>query len=210
MRGVLLCFALALAFAAPASADTLTANTTANNGGSPGWAFFFDVSANGAPLSITEMTTASTAAAGASFTVEVFTRTGTALGGPVGSGPGSSPIGWTSLGTAPATQGPTSSGISLPINIPDIPVTNSVTGVAVLFSVAGPRYFGTGSPPLQNFSDANLTLITGDARSAPFTPTGSWFSSRGLTGSLTYTVVPEPAALGSVGLAAVLLRRRRH
>ena len=210
MRGVLLCFALALAFAAPASADTLTANTTANNGGSPGWAIFFDVSANGAPLSITEMTTASTAAAGAAFTVEVFTRTGTALGGPVGAGPGSSPVGWTSLGTAPATQGPTSSGISLPINIPDIPVTNSVTGVAVLFSVAGPRYLGTGSPPLQNFSDANLTLVTGDARSAPFTPTGSWFSSRGLTGSLTYTVVPEPAALGSVGLAAVLLRRRRH
>src|SRR5262245_38082227 len=105
MRTALLCVGLVLALGVRASADTLVANGTANNGGSPAWAIFFDVSANSAPLTITEMTTASTAAAGGAFTVEVLTRTGTALGGPVGSGPGSSPAGWTSLGTANATQG---------------------------------------------------------------------------------------------------------
>src|SRR5262245_59766185 len=119
---------------------------------------FFDVnSVAGNALMITEMTTASTAAAGANYTVEVFTRVGTALGGPVGSGPGSSPAGWTSLGTALATQGPVGSGVSLPINIPDIPVGPSgITGVAVLFTGAGPRYFGTGAPPYSNYFDSDL------------------------------------------------------
>jgi hypothetical protein len=198
-----------LACAATGSAETLLANPTANNGGSSGWGIFFDVSPNGPPLTITEMTTASSAPAGGSFTIEVFTRTGTALGGPVGSGPGSSPAGWTSLGTAPATQGPVANGISDPINIPDINLTSGITGVAVLFTGAGPRYFGLGTGPYQNFSDANLTLVTGDARTVPFTPTGLWFSPRGLTGSLTYTVIPEPASLGAIALASILLLRRR-
>ena len=201
--------AILLACAASVSAETLNANATANNGGSPNWAIFFDVSANSLPLTITEMTSASTAPANGAFAVEVFTRTGTALGGPVGSGPGSSPAGWTSLGVAPATQGPVGSGISLPIDIPDINVAAGVTGVAVRFTGAGPRYFGLAAGPYQNFSDANLTLVTGDARSAPFTPTGSWFAPRGLTGSLTYQVVPEPASLALLGFAGLLLARRR-
>ena len=211
MRILLLGAAVALTSVGAVSAQTVTlnANSTANNGGSSGWAMFFDVSSSGSPLTVTELTTASTAVAGGTYTVEVFTRPGSALGGPVAAGPGSSPAGWTSLGTAPATQGATANGISLPINIPDIPVTSSVTGVAVLFTGAGPRYFGTGSPPLQTFSDANLTLVTGEGRSAPFTPTGSWFSSRGMTGSLSYTIVPEPGCLTFLAASALLLRRRR-
>ena len=188
-----------LVSAAPGVAQTLNANPgPANNGGATGWAIFFDLTANG-PLSVTQMTTASTAAAGATYTVEVFTRVGTALGGPVGSGPGSSPAGWTSLGTATATQGPTGNGVSLPINIPDIAlVGGQLTGVAVLFTGAGPRYFGTGSPPYGTYSDANLTLVTGDARSQPFTPNGTWFASRELVGSVTY--VPVPVELMGVGI----------
>jgi hypothetical protein len=196
----------------PASAIVLNAESTANNGGSAGWAIFFNVSSvAGQPLAVTEMTTASTAIAGGAFSVEVFTRTGTALGGPVGSGPGSSIAGWTSLGTAPATQGGTSSGISLPIDIPDISVpTSGTVGVAVLFFAAGPRYLGTGAPPYSNFADANLSLVTGDGRSAPFTTGGSWFASRALTGSLTYNVVPEPASFGVLALCGALALRRRR
>jgi len=200
--------------AEPVSAQvTLNANGTADNGGSPGWGIFFNLSAAGSAVMITELTTASTALAGGAFTIEVFTRLGSGLGGPVGSGPGSSPAGWTSLGTASATQGATSSGISLPINIPDFSIASGQTiGVALVFTGAGPRYLGMGSPPLQQFTDGTLTLVTGDSRSVPFTPTGSFFSSRGLTGSITYSVVPEPSSVALVCLAGTglaLLQRRR-
>ena len=195
-----------------ASAAVLVAESTTNNGGSPNWAIFFDLSASGGQaLNVTDLTTASTAAANAPFTVEVFIRTGSALGGPVGSGSGSSSAGWTSLGTAPATQGATANGISQTINIPDISVPASGTvGVAVLFTGAGPRYLGTGSPPYSNFNDGNLQLVTGDARTAPFTTGGLWFASRALTGSLTYSAVPEPASLSSVAIGVCLGMRRRR
>jgi hypothetical protein len=180
-----------LATAGAASAQTtLPAHPgPANNGGSAGWALFFDFQATAGDVTVTELTTASSATANSAFSVEVFVRSGSALGGPVGSGPGSSPLGWTSLGTAPATQGPVSSAISLPIDIPDVLVMNGQTvGVALQFTTAGPRYFGTGTPPYSVFSDANLTLTTGDSRSAPFTTGGSFFSSRALVGSVTYVL----------------------
>ena len=194
-------------------AQTLNAHPgPANNGGSPNWAMFFDLSASGTALNVTSLRTASTAAAGANFSVEIFTRAGTALGGPVATGPGSSSAGWTSLGTAVATQGGTSSGVSLDIDIPDIFVANgSTVGVAMRFTTAGPRYFGTGTPPHENYTDGTLTLVTGEARSAPFTTGGSWFSSRALVGSVTYQAVPEPATMIAlaIGAAGLALRRRK-
>lgn len=173
-------------------ADTLTLAANpgpANNGGSPAWAMFLNLIAGPNNVIVTQMSTANTGAANASFTVEIFTRVGNALGGPVGSGPGSSTAGWTSLGTVPAVQGTTASGISLIFSIPPIMVpANDTVGVAIRFNTVGPRYFGTGSPPLEVYTDANLKLITGDGRSAPFTPTGSFFSSRALTGVVRYVV----------------------
>lgn len=191
--------------------STLVANTSANNGGSPGWAMFFDVSATGTDLNILSMTTFSTATAGGSYSIEVFTRPGSALGGPANSGPGSSPAGWTSLGTAAATQGAVTSGESLSIDIPDISVlAGNTVGVAVQFTGVGPRYFGTGTPPLQNFTDGTLSVLAGDARSAPFTAGGSFFSSRALAGSLTYEAVPEPmTTLGLAALAGLVARKRK-
>jgi hypothetical protein len=197
LRGsvTLLALGVVLGAANPSWAQQFTLNANpgpANNGGSTGWAIFFDLTSPIlAPVVITQMTTASTAAANATFTVEVFLRLGTALGGPVGSGPGSSSAGWTSLGTATATQGAVANGVSLPIDIPDLPLFfGQITGVAVVFTGAGPRYFGTGTPPYGTYSDANLTLVTGDVRSVPFTPTGSWFASRELVGALTYSLFP--------------------
>lgn len=174
------------------SLDTITLQANpgpANNGGSTGWALFFDLIAHSNNVAVTQMSTANTGAASVNFSVEIFTRSGTALGGPVGSGPGSSTAGWTSLGTVPAVQGSTNSGISLIFTIPTIQVNAFDTvGVAVKFTGVGPRYFGTGSPPYEFYSDANLTLKAGDGRSAPFTPTGSWFASRALTGVVRYVV----------------------
>jgi hypothetical protein len=196
-RWRLIGFALAVLLGAPSPgrAQNITLNANPgppNNGGSTGWGIFFDLSSpNNAPVIIEQMQTASTAAANATYSIEVFTRMGTALGGPVGQGPGSSPVGWTSLGTVTATQGPTAAGVSLPIDIPNIPLLpGQITGVAVVFTGAGPRYFGTGSPPYGTYSDTNLTLVTGDARSIPFTPTGSWFASRDLVGTIIYSLFP--------------------
>ncbi|MCC7159056.1 MAG: hypothetical protein IT281_05925, partial [Ignavibacteria bacterium] len=89
--------------------DTFTINApgTPNNGGSVNWGMFMNLIGGANSVYVTQMSTASTAGAGASFSVEIFTRDGNALGGPVGSGPGSSPAGWTSLGTVPVTQGGT-------------------------------------------------------------------------------------------------------
>jgi hypothetical protein len=189
-------------FASPNPLDTFTITSNpgaSNNGGSAGWAMFFDLIAGAHDVTITQMSTASTSAASGSFTVEVFTRNGTGLGGTVSSGPGSSSAGWTSLGSVPVTQGTTSNGISLVFSIPTfiVPAFDTI-GVALKFAVVGPRYYGTGTPPYTVVSDSNLTLITGDGRSAPFTTTGSFFTSRALTGVIRYVVNPI-SVVGSLG-----------
>jgi len=184
--------------AAAAAQTTLVANTSNNNGltsGMPG--LFFDFTAGANDLTVTELSTASNRAPGETFDIEVWTFAGSGLGGPVSSGPGSSPTGWTSLGVATATQGLVQNGTSLPIDIPDIVVPAGQTvGVALVYLGGGSRYFGQGSTPPQVFSDANLTLTTGNSRSQPFTTSGSFFESRGLHGEVTY-VLGAGGTLGS-------------
>jgi hypothetical protein len=185
----------------PNLVDTITLQANpgpSNNGGSSGWAMFLDLIAGTQNITVTQMSTGNTGAASVSFSVEVFTRSGTALGGPVGSGPGSSTADWTSLGSVPVVQGSTANGVSLVFTLPSILVSaNDTVGVALKFTGVGPRYYGSGSPPLSVYSDSNITLITGEGRSAPFTPTGSWFSSRALVGEIRY-VVNTPSVVGKI------------
>jgi hypothetical protein len=163
----------------------------ANNGlSNVGMGLFFDVTAGASDVTITDLRTATGVVAGAAFSFEVLTFVGSGLGGPVGSGPGSSITGWTSLGVANGTQGAGgTTGTSELVDIPDIVVPAGQTvGVALRTTLAGLRYFGTGSAPHQVFSDANLTLTTGDSRSAAFTTGGTFFSSRALVGELHYVL----------------------
>ncbi|MBE5314458.1 MAG: hypothetical protein H4O13_03555 [Xanthomonadales bacterium] len=156
-----------------------------NNAAAPGAAIFFDVEASTGVV-LTGLTTASEALPGANFNLRIRTRAGSALGGPVGSGPGSSQAGWTVLGTVTATQG-SSGEVSLPITIPEVRVAaGQVLGVAIEFIDIGPRYFGLATPPLETYSNLDLSLRTGEARTAPFTAVGNYFSSRALIGSLQY------------------------
>src|SRR5688572_837091 len=182
----LLPLAFALTGAASAQDFTFATNPTVNNGLSAvGAGMLMNFAAGACDSVVTHMTTAATAAANAPFTFEVYVRPGSALGGPVAAGPGSSLAGWTLLGVANAIQGPVANGISTLIDIPDILIPAGTTvGVALKFTLGGPRYFGTGTPPLQMFGDANLTLTTGDARSAVFTPAGSFFTSRAHVGEI--------------------------
>ncbi len=175
------------------AADTiiLTANPgPANNGlSAAGAGILFNLIGGPRDLYITAIKTALSLAAGAPVRFEVYIRDGNALGGPVGSGPGSSLAGWTLIDTADGFQGPVANGISELIYLGPIPVAaNDTVGVALKFLIGGPRYFGTGTPPLENYLDTNLRLITGDARSVVFTTGGTWFSSRALTGELRYVV----------------------
>lgn len=185
----------------------------ANDGGASGWATILDLRAPHVPVFVTELTTANTGGIAAQFTVEVFTYPGAALGGPVGSGPASSPVGWTSLGVANAMQGGIAGGVSNQIDIPDIYVPAGQTvGVALLFSGVGPRFYGTGSPPYSVYTTGILEVKTGDARSAPFTPNGTYLSSRAMVGNVWFYSVPEPSstALLALGAGWIAFRRRRR
>jgi hypothetical protein len=187
MRSTLL-IGLALTGAAQAQI-TLPTNLLPNNGGSPNWGLFFDFTAGASTLTVTHLRTASNAAAASPIAFDVLTYVGSGLGGPLASGPGSSPVGWTTVGSANGFQGPTANGISDVVDIPDVVVPAGQTvGVCLLFTTAGPRYFGTGTPPYQVIADANLTLTTGDSRSVPFTTTGTFFTSRSLCGEVTYVL----------------------
>jgi hypothetical protein len=180
---------LCLLLGAPALAQTsavLNASAGPSDNEAPGGsALLFDLEASTGVV-ITGFSTASSAPPGATYQVTVHTRPGTALGGPVNMGPGSSPDGWRNLGSFTVTQG--SGEVSLPIALPSIAIGAGQTlGVAVVFPPGfTARYLGLGTPPIQTFSDGSLTLRSGDARSAPFTTGGNFFSSRTLVGSIEY------------------------
>jgi hypothetical protein len=162
----------------------------ANNGlSAAGAGMLFNLIGGPRDVFVTRIKTALSLPAGAPVRFEVYIRPGNALGGPVGSGPGSSLAGWTLIDTADGFQGPVANGISELITLGPIPVgAGDTVGVALKLTLGGPRYFGTGSPPLENYLDTNLKLITGDARSVVFTTGGTFFSSRALTGELRYVV----------------------
>ena len=88
------------------------------------------------------------------------------------------------------TQGAVATGVSLLFATPAITINPGDTvGLAMQFIGVGPRYFGSGTPPLETYSNTGLTCVTGDGRSVPFTPTGSFFSSRAHVGEIHYDAV---------------------
>lgn len=199
-----LCLLLGTSALAQTSAVLNASPGPSDNGNSAGAALLFDLEASTGVV-ITGFSTASSALPGATYQVTVHTRPGTALGGPVSTGPGSSPNGWRNLGSFTVTQG--SGEVSLPIALPSIAIGAGQTlGVAVVFPVGlSVRYVGVGTPPILTFSDGSLTLRSGDARSAPFTTVGDFFSSRTLVGSIEYrladpTLNANPGPTNNSGL----------
>jgi hypothetical protein len=149
---------------APSSLATLF---TSNNGGSVGGAVYFDVTP-AQNLFLTGLDVNTSAVAGASLSLDVYTRSGTYAGHE------SSASGWT-----PRTAGHgVSAGQDAPsrvdLNEP-ILLGTAVTGVAIVARNFGHRYTnGNGSN--QTYGDANLAVNLGSATNVPFT--GAPFTPR--------------------------------
>jgi hypothetical protein len=188
---------VALACTSLAHSQVLQANPApANNGLTTlGMAIFFDLTAAASDVTVTHAQVAASPVAGTAFDFEVFVRDGTGLGTAVATGPGSSPFGWRSLGIASTVQGAAgSSGLLDQTDIPDIFVPAGQTvGVAFRTTLVSGFRYKTGVVGMyNNFSDANLSLRTGDARSTPFIPAGAFNSPRELVGNLTYVLGGTP------------------
>jgi hypothetical protein len=183
-------FAIALAAHSRAQLVLNAHPGPSNNGGFASWAQFFDLTAT-SPMLVTHLRFAYSEIDPdplPSVQVEVFTRSGTALGGSSTSGPGSSPAGWTSLGIFTGYPANSGTGTTQPIQVPPILVNpGQTTGVALLITGGAPRYWGLGNTAYSTYTDGTLSLTTGDSRSFPFTTVGELYASRQLVGGVTYT-----------------------
>jgi hypothetical protein len=148
-------------------------------------ALFFDLEALRDPVVVEGFTTALNMGPGQPFTLQVWTRDGTSLGGTATSGSGYSTVGWTSLGFVQGEQGPLGGGISLPVSIPRFLVRpGHITGVALDFYTGGPATYG--DLMYYAYADDAIRLTTGDVRTPSFTLGQSYFPRQPLIGSIIY------------------------
>jgi hypothetical protein len=171
--------------AIPFAAHAQTLETpAANNGGSQGWAIYFDLTALSSDLAITGLQTFSTAGAGGDIGFDIYTRPGTHAGFT------NSLDGWTLHGSALGVGVGNGSGtVSNLIDIPDVELQqNNVTGIALWFTTSGPRYFGTSGNIQQVYENSDLRLFGGTSKSVPFSTMGSTFTPRIFSGVVHYDV----------------------
>ncbi|MEW6251263.1 MAG: hypothetical protein AB1716_11495 [Planctomycetota bacterium] len=188
--------------AAAAAGQSITTLFGGNNQGNAGGGVYFDATVAANPLRVLSFDVNTTATAGTPFGFEVYTRPGTYVGFT------GSPNGWTLMatgtGTAAGVEQPSHVTLAAPFDL----AANGVTGMALAL-IGGPgsaahRYTnGTGSN--QHYQNVDIALDLGAASNVLFS--GSPFSPRVWNGTIYYSVIPEPAALGLLALG-VLLRRR--
>ncbi len=174
---------LALAALSPlATAQTLTTGL-ANNGGSQGWAIYFDLTALSSDLAVTGIQTFATAGVGGDIAFDVYTRPGTHEGFT------NSPDGWTLVSSelgAGVGNGSTVVSNLITLNTPIELQQNQTLGIALLFTISGPRYNGTGATVQQVYENLDLRLYGGVSKSIPFTTGGSTFTPRVFAGVIHY------------------------
>jgi hypothetical protein len=200
---------LAAALSAHA-ASALTLSTLGPNNGSGGT--FFDLSASATGnVSVTGFASYFGGATGAAASVEVWTRAGSYVGTE------SSTTGWTLLGTISGTAaGTTTLSAPMSLTTPIAIGAGSTVGIYLHSITAGNglRYQGTGTTATSTFSNGDLTLTGGHARTGNVSFAGTLFSPRVFSGDILYSVtpVPEPATYGlmALGLLGVALRHRQQ
>lgn len=188
-----------------ANAVVLNANATANNGSG---GVFMDMTAAANNLSVFQIDTMFSSAAGTGVSIEVYTRPGTYVGFQA------SNVGWTLLETASAISNGTTTNAAIVLNNTIGIGAGQTVGVYLHAITAGGgiRYFGTGTTSNTNFNDSDLSLFTAHSRTGAVAFAGTMFTPRALTGAVHYNVtpVPEPATMAALGLGAVALLRRRR
>ena len=135
---------------------TLTAAPPSNGSGG----IFLDLTTFGSDVTISKFNTYFSSTALVS--VEVYTRPGSYVGFTT------SNSGWTFLGTATATGAGASTIAPMDVTLLNIQIPAATTQAFYLHAITsggGIRYTGTNAaPPVQTFSDANLSLFSNVAR----------------------------------------------
>ena len=203
LKRIVATLAVATLTTAVANAQSLTTLFAQDNNNSPGGAVYFDLNAVSA-LTVTELdinvhrTAVDTnGIGGQNVTVDVFTRTGTAIGFQ------QTTNGWTLVASGVAVSAARDSATL--VNISDFTLAAGITGVAITNADYNTAYTeGTGSN--QVYSNADLTLTAGSANNEAFS--GSVFSPRVWNGTIRYAsvaVVPEAGTLALLGVGCSVL-----
>ena len=201
--------------AAEASALSLTTLFSANNGGDPGGAVYFNLETKLNDLLITSLETNTEAIGGSTSGFQVFTKLGTADGS-------EADISAWSLATAGSI---TRSGEDNPSSVLlDNPIqlqANTLYGFALVMpGNVGHDYTNGSSCSAYTaagncfYSNADLSILAGTASNQPFS--SALFSPRVWNGTINYqtspsTAIPTPALLpGLLGLGTAVWRKRRQ
>jgi hypothetical protein len=162
-----------------------TLSTSTSNNGSGG--VFLQITATSNNIGLTSFNTYFQGVVGTTTNVEVYTRSGSYAGFTT------SNSGWTLVGTIPVTQN--GSGALSVINVSglNINIPSSTTMSIYLHSTgtsSGIRYNGTGAvPPVTSYSDANISLMTGIARTGTVPFGGTQFTPRAYAGTISYNLL---------------------
>jgi hypothetical protein len=197
-----------LAFFLTAGVHAQSLTTVAPNNGSGG--VFLNLSPVAGSLQFTGFSTYFSSTAGTAVSVEVWVRAGSYVGFTGGN------TGWTLVETVSGVSAGTLTE-SAPINFaaPIQLAAGTTTGIYLhaITVGGGIRYTGTGAiPPTTMFSNADLSLFSDTTRTGAVSFAGTQFSPRTFSGTVTYSVVPEPATvllLGFGGAFALLQWRRK-
>lgn len=188
---------------AAASAQTLMAAPTANNGSG---GVFMEFTPATTSLQIDAFETYFSSTAGTAVSVEVWTRPGNYAGFE------GSNAGWTLHETAGAISAGSTALAMMTLNTP-IPLAFGGTTAVYLHAITtggGIRYNGTNAlPPVTNYANPDLAMFSAHTRTGAVPFAGTLFTPRAFAGNVHYSV-PAPGVMALMGLAGMAAARRRR
>lgn len=200
---------LTVGWANPVAGDILTTNPANNGSGG----IFLNLTASGTEDLTWDgfATYFGSGTIGSAATIQIWTRPNSYVGFQ------NSSSGWTLTDTVTGFSNGANVSADIALNSSLTIAAGTTLGVYLHSTTLGNgiRYTGTGfAPPQTTFSDANLTLFSGHARTFATPFGGNLFTPRAFAGRILYSVasVPEP----NVGFAVIIFvtvvgsaRRRR-
>ena len=204
MKTLACAVAAIVAVAGSATAGTIQANATTNNGSG---GIFTELTAGASALNLTSFATFYSSASGSSVNVEVWTRPGSYVGFTT------SNAGWTLNGTVTATSAGTTTMSAHTAFTSPIAIGAGQTVAVYMHAITaggGIRYFGTGTTSVTSFSNPDVSMFTSISRTGAVPFGGSQFTPRAFAGQMNYDIVPAPASLALIGLGGLVAGRRRR